>query len=328
MRRNGVSSITYGALFTALVGVLVYINRLTANFIDVYFFWIIPIIVIVYRCKFDLRDTLMTCFAMLLLTVILAGPISTSAFYVLASVIAGVIYGQGLMKGKNGLFLIGSVIAVSLVVMFLSTFVFASFFGHDLTEELSFLQEMVQMYAQQVSKANPEVGKTILSVFGDNMLMSFIIIGSILSSVLEGILVHLLAYIALKRLKIATLPPMKPISEIYCPMWLKVVVFAILFASIAAKFTGVDSYNNIIQPLEMIALAVCYFFGYICIATFMAIRRGKKKNNFALSLLIGIFCILFSTVVVGLGIFDIFSGFRKRVIEEIKKNVEQQNHQA
>ena len=80
MRRNGVSSITYGALFTALVGVLVYINRLTANFIDVYFFWIIPIIVIVYRCKFDLRDTLMTCFAMLLLTVILAGPISTSAF--------------------------------------------------------------------------------------------------------------------------------------------------------------------------------------------------------------------------------------------------------
>ncbi len=328
MRRKGVSSITYGALFAALVGVLVYINRLTANFIDIYFFWIIPIIVIVYRCKFDLRDTLLTCLAMLLLTIVLAGPISTSTFYVFASVIAGVIYGQGLMNGKSGLFLIGSVIAVSLVVMFLSTFVFASFFGYDITEELKILQDVIQMYSQQIGKSNPEVASAILSMFGDNMLMTIIIISSILSSVLEGILVHLLAYIALKRLKIATLPPMKPISEIYCPNWLKFVVFAILFATMGAKFMGINDYDNIIQPLELIALAICYFFGYICIATFIALRRGNRKANFASSLLIGIICILLSTVVVGLGIFDIFSGFRKRIIEELRKNVEQQNRQA
>ena len=135
MRRNSVSSITYGALFTALVGVLVYINRILANSLEVYFFWIVPVVIVVYRCKFDLRDTIMTSFAMILLTSILSGIISTTTFYMIASIIAGIVYAQGFINGRSATFLICSVILISLVVMIVSTFLFASFFGYDVAEE-------------------------------------------------------------------------------------------------------------------------------------------------------------------------------------------------
>ncbi len=326
MRRNGVNSITYGALFASLVGVLVYINRLTANLIDIYFFWIIPIIIVVYRCKFDLRDTLLTCFAMLLLTIVLAGPISTSTFYVLASIVAGVTYGQGLMKGKSALFLIGSVIAVSLVVMFLSTFVFASFFGYNLTEELVVMQNVIQDYAGKVGEINSQLSQLILKTFSENMLLTIIVLISVVSSILEGILVHLLTYIVLRRLKMAILPPIKPLSEIYCPYWLRVFVFATLFAAVGTAISGVDDYNYIILPLQSLSLIICFFFGYICLATFLALRTGKdKRSKFGMSLLMCFFCLFFSTIVIGIGLFDIFSNIRKKTIERIKKNAQQQN---
>lgn len=329
MRRNGVNSITYGALFAALVGVLVYINRLTANMIDIYFFWIIPVIIVVYRCKFDLRDTLLTCFAMLLLTLVLAGPISTSTFYVAASVVAGVTYGEGLMKGKSAMFLIGSVIAVSLVVMLLSTFVFAGFFGYNLTDDIAFMHQAVNSYAEMVKDVNPQAGEYLLKAFTDNALMTIIILSSILSSILEGILVHLLTYIVLKKLKMATLPPVKPVSEIYCPKWLKFVIFVILFTGLAAKVSGINTYDQIIQPLEMIAYIICFFFGYIFIATMLALRNAQtKKRRMGLSLLICLFCLFFSPIVIAMGLFDIYSNFRRKLIEELKKNAEQQKRQA
>ncbi|MDO4378199.1 MAG: DUF2232 domain-containing protein [Erysipelotrichia bacterium] len=326
MRRNGVNSITYGALFVSLVGVLVYINRLTANLIDIYFFWIIPIVIVVYRCKFDFRDTLLTCFAMLLLTIVLAGLISTSTFYVSASIVAGVTYGQGLMKGRSAAFLIGSVIAVSLVVMFLTSFVFASFFGYNLTEEIVLLRNVIQDYAGKVGEIDGQLSQIVLKTFSENMLWMIIILSCVVTSILEGILVHLLTYIFLRKLKMAVLPPVKPLSEVYCPKWLKVFVFAALFASLAAKISGVDNYNFIILPVQSIALVICFFFGYICLATFLALRTGQnKRRKFGASLLICLFCLFFSPIVVGIGLFDIFSGVRKKTIERIKKNVQQQN---
>ncbi|MGN1399249.1 MAG: DUF2232 domain-containing protein [Erysipelotrichaceae bacterium] len=318
MRRNSVSSITYGALFTALVGVLVYINRLFANSLEVYFFWIVPVIIVVYRCKFDLRDTMMTCFAMLLLTCILSGIISTTTFYMIASVIAGIVYAQGFINGRSATFLICSVILISLVVMIVSTFLFASFFGYDVAGELQLYQEMLTQSFAQAGVSS----EMFSQLFDQNFILTIFIIASVLTSVLEGILVHFLNYLALKKLKMK-LPPMKPISQIYCPLWLKLIIAAVLLSFVIGRFVNPAFVNEyLLVPFTVIEI-ICFCFGYIYIVTFVSLVFPKKSG--LIGLVVGIISLFLASIVFIIGVFDVFTDIRKRTIERYMKNAQQQD---
>ncbi|MDD6639936.1 MAG: DUF2232 domain-containing protein [Erysipelotrichaceae bacterium] len=318
MRRNSVSSITYGALFTALVGVLVYINRILANSLEVYFFWIVPVVIVVYRCKFDLRDTIMTSFAMVLLTSILSGIISTTTFYMIASIIAGIVYAQGFINGRSATFLICSVILISLVVMIVSTFLFASFFGYDVAGELQLYQQMLNQSFAQMGISS----EMFSQMFDQNFILTIFIIASVLSSVLEGILVHFLNYLALKKLKM-DLPPMKPISQIYCPLWLKIIIGVIMVGFVIGRFINPSFVNEyLIAPFTVVEL-ICFCFGYIFIVTFISLAYPKKSG--LLGLVVGVLCLFLASIVFIIGVFDVFTDIRKRTIERYLKNVQQQN---
>ncbi len=327
MRKSRVNSITYGALFCALVGVLVYINRLLANGLELYFFWIIPIVVIIYIVKFDVKQAIVMNVAMLLMTMIIAGPISTSTFYVLGSAVAGTVYGAGLIKGKSATYLISSVVVVSLIMMFISYFVFASFFGYNMMAEMDFLKETMTVLIEKMAKGDASVSSTLMSIFDNNALFSIIIISSVLSALLEGFLVHSIAFIVLRRLKM-TIPPMKSVSELYAPWWLKLVVITGMAGNILMnQFPAVAQYKNIIFPITVIAYIVCFMFGYILISTLIAIRVPNAKTRASLAVIVLLLSLVFSVLVIGIGIFDIFTSFRKTLIEELKNYVKQ-NGQA
>ena len=323
MRKSRVNSITYGALFCALVGVLVYINRLLANGLELYFFWIIPIPVIIYIVKFDVKQAIIMNVAMLLMTMIIAGPISTGSFYVLGSVIAGTVYGAGLIRQKSATYLIVSVVVVSLIMMFVSYFIFAGFFGYNLMAEMDFMQETMAVLIEKIARGDASVSSALLAMFDNNALLSIIIISSVLSSILEGFLVHSISYIVLRRLKM-TIPPMKPVSEMYAPLWLKIVVLAGLIGNMLMnQFTNIAQYKNIIFPITVIAYIVCFMFGYILISTLFAIRVPDPKKRAGFAVIVLLLSLVLSVFVIGIGIFDIFTPFRKTLIEELKKYVKQ-----
>ena len=323
MRRSRVNSITYGALFCALVGVLVYINRLLANGLELYFFWIIPIVVIIYIVKFDVKQAIVMNVAMLLMTMIIAGPVSTSTFYVLGSVIAGTVYGAGLIKGKSATYLITSVVLVSLIMMFISYFVFAKFFGYDLMAEMDFMREAMTIMADKMARGDAAISSTLMAMFVNNALCSSMCISSVLSAILEGFLVHSIAFIVLKRLKM-TIPPMKPVSELYAPLWLKLIVLVGLVGNILmARFPTIAQYKNYIFPITVTAYIVCFLFGYILISTLIAIRVPNARTRASIAVLVLLLALFFSVIVIGIGIFDIFTPFRKTLIEELKKYVKQ-----
>ena len=327
MRKSRVNSITYGALFCALTGVLVYINRLLANGLELYFFWIIPIPVIIYIIKFDVKQAIVMNTAMVLMTMIIAGPISTSTFYVLGSVVAGTVYGAGLIKQKSAGYLITSVVVVSMVMMFISYFVFAKFFGYDLMAEMDFMKNTMATLVEKMAKGDASVYSTLMSIFDNNAIFSIIIISSVLSSLLEGFLVHSIAFLVLKRLKMVT-PPMKSVSELYAPLWLKLIVIAGLAGNILmTQFPAVAQYKNIIFPITVIAYIVCFMFGYILISTLIAIRIPNNRTRASISVIVLLLALFLSAAVIGVGIFDIFTSFRKTLIEEMKNYVKQ-NGQA
>lgn len=320
MRNRRVNSITYGAIICALVGVLLLINRQFANFLDLYLFWIIPLPVIIYCIKFDCKQAIIMCVAMVLTSIVTTGFNLATMFYVTSSCVAGVAYGYGVNHGKSATVLICSVIAVSLVVMFISTFVFSAFFGYDIAQEIAWLQGLMQ---ETLSTLTSQADNLDFSKFLDyNFLFKLYIISCILTSVLEGILVHFLAFIVLKRLKM-TLPPMKSIGEIYAPTWMKVFVFGTIVAQLMAQFTSITQYDDIIMPLAVIANILCFTFGYIYFATVMALTIKNKNVKLLITIALFLFLSVTASLLVIFGIFDMFTNSRKRMIERSKYEANQ-----
>lgn len=321
MRKSNVSSITYGALFCALIGVLVYLNRLLAWVIEIYFFWIIPIPIIIYILKFDTKQAIVMSVAMLLMTMVLTGPISSSTFYVLGSIVAGLVYGHGLVKGKSAAALIGSLIAISLVMVMITVFVAASFFGYDVAQEVLMVTEMMKEMASSMGGSFQD---SITAILTGNKILTIVIISYILSCVLEGILVHLVAYMVLRKLKMPT-PPMVPIHQLKAPGWLRFVVFIGLTSSILAMITGVKSLDEYIYPFQVVTGVVCYGFGYIYLIVYLSLIIPDKKKRASWTLIMILISFVFPFALIGLGILDVFTNNREKMVERAKKYAEQQN---
>ncbi len=323
MRKSSVSSITYGALFCALIGVLVYANRLLAGAIELYFFWIIPIPVIVYILKFGVKQAVVMSTAMILMTMIISGPISAGTFYVIGATIAGIFYGDGLVKGKSVFNLVGRLIIVSMVEIIITVFFAAAFFGYDLSEEVRLMGEMMLSIAEKMGEST----KTgIAQIINSNKLLTIVIISYILSSVMEGVLVHLFAYIALKRLKMQT-PPMIPVYEIKAPRWMKLFIFVGLLTTILTLITGVTTLDKYVYPFQVITAFICYFFGYIYIIVYLSLIIPNKRTRSSIIVILVLLSLFIPYVFIGLGILDIFTNNRKILVERAKAYAEQQNRQ-
>ena len=95
------------------------------------------------------------------------------------------------------------------------------------------------------------------------------------------------------------------------------------FGYMAAKFTGITQYDNIITPLLVVAQCFCFFFGYIFLMTMAsALLRDRRKIMLVSFLVVALFAV-FAQILVFMGIFDIYSGFRKRLVERGSANAEQ-----
>lgn len=311
MRRTRTESITFGAMMCALLGVLLFFNRQMAGALDAYLFWIVPLGMIVYCVRYSMNNALVVAVSMLIIAFVVAGPVSL--FYVFFSVVAGLIYSYGLQKKWSGLMLIFAVFAVSAVINILSVFVFSAVFGYDVAAEIQFIRD----YFDQAMKA-ANIDPALVPIFHNNrLLMTIFAISLILSSLLEGVLVHLLAFLILKRLKMEV-PPMKPVGDIYCPKWLKVYVFGVFFALIMGAVTGITQYYEIIIPLGIIAYLVCIFFGYLYVLMLLAVYVPDTRKRALLIIPVVVIGFITQTLLM-IGLLDIFTGTRRRILQEVRK---------
>ena len=57
---NSTKKLTEGAMMCALVGVLLFINRQSAGFIDFAIYWLVPLPIIIYTVKYGVKDAAVT----------------------------------------------------------------------------------------------------------------------------------------------------------------------------------------------------------------------------------------------------------------------------
>ena len=320
MNKRRVNSITYGALLSALLGVFLLFNRQTGGLFDAYMLWIIPLPVIVYCLKFDIKQGMIMGVAMALLSFIVATPMT--AFYVASSIVAGLIYADGLKKEKSSMQLILSVILVSMFITVVTMIIFAKFFGYSLTADIDYTRDSVKMMIEAMAKVlGPEVLENPLLklMLSRNFLLYIIVLSSLLTSILEGILVHLLAILILRRLKMPG-PKVRPLSEIKAPWYIKVFVVITYVLMILNGFNipFINQYSEIIMGLMPVAYIFCGFFAYLLALTWINLRI-PGRNSRILLVFIFMFLLMFAPpVIMVAGLLDMFTDTRDRILKGIR----------
>ncbi len=320
MRHKSLNSLTYGAMVCAMVGVLLLANRYLANVLDTYLFWIIPLPVIVYVVKFGIKDGLVMGVAMMLMSLVVSNLVSL--FYVGAALAAGLVYGYGVLKKRSSIWLIASVIIISLAVMVITTFVAAGIFGYDLTAEIELLKTLLLQLQDSMSAGSTTAVQLPSYMTSGNFLLILIVLAGVLTSVMEGILVHLLATLVLKKLKLP-MPVLKPLSTVYAPVWLKVYVFTCFLAYIMAAVTQITQYDEIIMVLGIIASLAAWAFGYILFLTWLTITVPDRKKRTPLIVVALIVFFLFPYTGIVLGLIDMFTPVRKNLLKRSGSNEKQ-----
>ena len=310
MNKRRVNSITFGAMMSALMGVLLFFNRQMAGAFDLYLFWIIPLMVIVYCTRFDVKQGCVLAASMVLLSFIIATPVTV--FYVAASVVAGLVYSYGLSKGWSAYQLIGSVIAISLFIMVVTTVLMAGVFGYNLSEDIAFMKETVQ----KMLGFMPQSDGMVELLTSEKLILLMIVLSSVLTSIMEGVLVHLLAFLVLRKLKME-LPPMKPLGEITAGKGIKIFLMLIFVALIVMLMTPLSQYYEIMMTLFIIAYCICLFYGYLLmVILYTATIRSNATRSLVLMASV-LLCVFMPFVAIVLGVIDMFSDMRQNIIKEL-----------
>jgi|GEM_PF-448526 len=305
MNKN-IRRLTEGAMMCAMVGMLLVINRQLMEFFDMFLIWIVPLPVIVYVVRYGVKNGLVLSFCIFIITFILALP--QTVFYTLAGSIVGVIYGYGIIKHKSSRWLVSTTIIGSILVSAITILLFASFFGYDLADQLL-------NFSKDISPITKLLSRDGFISFEFVKILFYLYI--ILSGILEGTVIHLLAYIVLRKLKIeAPIPQVVVFSK--GPKWIGyLAIVAILANWLAPNFTQNTQILEILLFITVVLCLIVGWYGYIMLVILVRLLKARfLLVIFVASVLLiwlGSLMIFAQTVLiffVGLGLLDIATNIR------------------
>lgn len=244
--------ITEGAMLSAIIGVVLFLDRQTAGMFNYALYWIIPTPMIIYIAKYNIKDAMMPMTTIAVLALIIGTPVSV--YYVIMANLIATWYGFSLKKQKENHILLLQSCIISILSSFITMFLFASLFGYDLSEEIVLMKEtLTSMTHLFPNDYNME------SLFA--LLPAVTISTVVLNGVMEGILIHLITTVVLVRLKF----PVKPMKS--------------LFQLKLSKTTGLVGVISLFlcllgsQTLQNVSLANMCVFGYL-LFSFLFLANG------------------------------------------------------
>lgn len=304
-----IRKLTDGAMMAAIIGVLLLINRQTAGLLESLLLFAFPLPMVFYGAKYGWKASWMVLAAIAVLCFIIGTP--QTWFYVLSESLIGIVYGCGVHNRTPMRTIVMRTVIMAVVADVLSMLVFAKFFGYDLTGEISEYKKAINQTLKAGGAALPA------TVNLDNMLKTMIILSTVLTGVLEGIVTHFLSRLMLKRLRFK-LPPMTPVSEYFPPKWSGYLGMAGLIAYAVSVYRPLadSTQNMILGGVGMAGMFYLAVYGMICMSlTFYRHTRSKGMAVF-----LSVILLLFMSMVVAfLGFLYISTDMHARMLETLKE---------
>ena len=286
---NSTKKLTEGAMMCALIGALLFINRQSAGMIDFALYWIIPLPIIMYTIKYGIKDASLVAVSTVLLAFIAGMP--SGLYYAILAAAVGLLYGHAVRNDREHHELLLISCGISIISAFLMMFVFSALFGYNLVDDIAYLTELVI----------PE------SFY--NFIPKLLILSNIVMGLIEGLLIHLLAYIVLTRFKIK-IRKMRPINTLRLPkVWGYIMGFGYIGSTCLLNTGALNINADILYCVMLVSMLVLVANGYLFAVTIMAYYKLRKF------LWILMFAVMppFSSILVVLGLMDSISDLRDKM---------------
>ena len=297
-----VRKLTDGAMMVAIVGVLMLIDRQFAGFFSMSFTCIFPLPMVFYTAKYGLKNSWMVLAAIVILAFILSTP--QGMIYIASESLIGTIYGHGVHKKIDNKIIVMRTILLTIVLEVFGMIVFAAFFGYDFNGEVDLYMDWMTDLMNQMNMqlpANFDLTQFILSI---------LVLSVILTGILEGFIIHVVARFMLKRFKIPV-PEPTPLWEYRPPKWTGYV--ALLLYILSYWNMGHPFENEIIrEALPSLALVGMFYLAIFGVIGSFVILPRQFPNLGKWTVFIVLFAFLFMSILVAImGFFYITTDWYK-----------------
>ncbi len=296
---------------TAIVGVLILIDRQFAGMFEEMLLFLVPMPMVFYSFKYGLKDSWVVFAAICILAFILGTP--QMLFYISSESFLGLIYGSGIHSGVKSEKLVLAAMLIGVFVNLISTVIFAAFFGYDIPTEIA---QMETMMTETFDKAGVQLPSTINM---PQFIMTVIIISAVVMGILQGYITHVLSRVMMKRMHF-NVEKAKPLAEYFPPKWTGYLGFA---GFMAYYYTVFRPFSDSTIQMAVQAVGMCGFmyllcFGYIGLIVIINLRNPVMKTLFKIL----VFLMMFSAPqgLVFAGFLYITTDVHQKLLEGVQYN--------
>ena len=281
--------IVQAAMFIAIIGALLIINREFAFIFDYLVNILVSVVIVAYVVQFDFKSGVMMSVGMMVVTLLFGS--FYSYLYMPLSIIAGLTYAYVLDKQDSyPLAILWTVLVYVFGETILSCLVLPLMGFGDFNEFFMAIKEMFD---------------SIGLIFAEDTLLrvcklSFVV-GAAFTGFLEGILIHLVAIIIFKKFRIKAIPAIQ-LDKLILPQKAAYLCFILCFGFIVANyFLDIDVIYYTIMIGAVLGAIVLVMQGAVYVLTYGVL---VKRRNY------GIFLVLFTILFLPYSIIILmFMGF-------------------
>lgn len=310
---NQVRKITEGAMMIALFGIMLVIDRQFAGVLAYYLMFIMPLPIIIYCAKYGMKDGIVVGVAIMLVSLMLASP--QSIFLTIVACVVGVTYGTLVFrKTNNGILLIITMMAC-IIAEVLMGITFASFFGMDLNTTINETSVMVNSILDTIS--GTQNAASMLSFELDGLIRVIAIMSVVITGVMEGIIVHILANFILTRLKY-DINPIKQFIDWNVPKWLGYLLFfSMILMVVSPRIIINEAFLNVILVCGIVSTVVLFMFGFLATILCGVVKYRKKYTGLLILVTIILFYIVVPVLCV-IGFIYISTDMKQQLLKGVR----------
>lgn len=303
MGRTNTKKMVQGAMIAAIFGALSLFNTYTGSMFDIFICYAMVIPLVWYGYTYTIKDNFIVCFVSMIVISMMGLPFFViSAF---SSCLAGLFIGEALRKkAKKETILLGT-----LVVTFFNNFliyeVFSGLLGIDLIAEMT---EMYQMLIQHMPNLSVQ--------FSLDAFLSLIPIVLLITSAMEMYVIIMLCQLVLSRLKIE-FPGSFHIALMHLSKRTGIVLGTLLLGSYVCM-NVLDIKSVYLTYIYMLSMMTFVLEG-LAFSSWLLIIMEKAKLLFLV--FIGMLIPVVDIIYLVLGIVDIFSDLREKILYNVKNGV-------
>lgn len=302
MGHTNTKKMVQGAMLAAIFGVLSLFNTYTGSMFDILICYGMVVPVAWYGYHYGWKDNVIVCIVSMIVIAMVGLPFFVISSF--SSCLAGVFIGEALKrKAKKGVILLGTFVVTLLNNIFIYE-VFSGVLGMDLVTEMKESYQMMVEWMPSISSTLPQ-----------DAFISMIPIILILMSVFEMYIIVLLCQLILPRLKI-DFKGQFHIATFHIGIKIGIILSILLIVSyVLLSFVGID--YLLIRYVYILSVLIIGLDGFAFLDWLIIILR---KPLLSIVLMICIFVPGINLIYVIVGLIDIFSDLRGKIMYNVNNS--------